>query len=82
MLIGELGLGGQLRPVGQIPKRLQEAERLGFQRAVLPKGSGINQLKRKIHLDLMEASNINEALIMALGTKPEKDQICREDSLK
>ena len=82
VLIGELGLGGQLRPVGQIPKRLQEAERLGFQRAVLPKGSGINQLKRKIHLDLMEASNINEALILALGTKPENDQICREDSLK
>ena len=70
ILLGELGLGGQLRPVGQIPKRLQEAERLGFQRAVLPKGSGVNQLEMKIKLKLIEASNINEALILALGVNP------------
>ncbi len=78
-LIGELGLGGQLRPVGQIPKRLQEAERLGFQRAVLPTGSGIDQLKRKINLELMEASNINQALIMALGITPERNQLHKEE---
>ena len=70
VLIGELGLGGQLRPVGQIPKRLQEAERLGFQRAVLPKGSGVSELKDKIKMQLIEASDINEALIMALGENP------------
>ena len=78
-LIGELGLGGQLRPVGQIPKRLQEAERLGFQRVVLPTGSGIDQLKRKINLELMEASNINQALIMALGITPERNQLHKEE---
>ena len=30
VLVGELGLGGQLRPVGQLELRLQEAVRLGF----------------------------------------------------
>ncbi len=30
VLVGELGLGGQLRPVGQLELRLQEASRLGF----------------------------------------------------
>ena len=39
VLVGELGLGGQLRPVGQLEQRLQEAARLGFNRAVVPKGS-------------------------------------------
>ena len=44
VLIGELGLGGQLRPVGQLELRLQEAARLGFQRAVVPRGSGLGDL--------------------------------------
>jgi DNA repair protein RadA/Sms len=32
----EVGLGGELRQVGQTPRRLAEAARLGFQRAVVP----------------------------------------------
>ncbi|MED5469841.1 MAG: DNA repair protein RadA, partial [Cyanobacteriota bacterium] len=38
VLLGELGLGGQLRPVGQLGQRLKEAVRLGFHRAVVPQG--------------------------------------------
>jgi DNA repair protein RadA/Sms len=33
---GEVGLGGELRQVGQLGRRLSEAARLGFRRAVLP----------------------------------------------
>jgi DNA repair protein RadA/Sms len=33
---GEVGLGGELRQVHQTPRRLAEAARLGFRRAVLP----------------------------------------------
>jgi len=40
VLIGELGLGGQLRLVGQLEQRLQEASRLGFTRAIVPSGTG------------------------------------------
>ncbi len=75
VLIGELGLGGQLRPVGQMTQRLQEAVRLGFQRAVIPKGSGINATKHNLDLAILEASSINEALILALGMGNE-DHIC------
>ncbi|WP_320666540.1 DNA repair protein RadA [Prochlorococcus sp. MIT 1307] len=74
VLIGELGLGGQLRPVGQIQQRLQEAERLGFQRAVFPKGSGLEQMQTEVKLQCFEASNISEALVMALGVDLENDQ--------
>ncbi|HEY9789807.1 MAG TPA: DNA repair protein RadA [Candidatus Obscuribacterales bacterium] len=34
--IGELGLSGELRPVAQIERRLREAERMGFKRALVP----------------------------------------------
>jgi DNA repair protein RadA/Sms len=33
---GEIGLGGELRQVGATPRRLSEAARLGFRRAVVP----------------------------------------------
>jgi DNA repair protein RadA/Sms len=35
VVIGELGLGGELRPVGQIERRLTEAARMGFRAAYL-----------------------------------------------
>jgi len=33
VFVGEVGLGGELRPVGQIERRLAEAARMGFGRA-------------------------------------------------
>jgi DNA repair protein RadA/Sms len=35
-LIGEIGLSGELRSVGQLERRLQEASKLGFTRAIYP----------------------------------------------
>ncbi len=35
---GEIGLTGELRPVARTEARLKEAEKLGFQKSVLPKG--------------------------------------------
>lgn len=37
VLVGEIGLSGELRMVGQMPARLKEAASLGFKRAILPK---------------------------------------------
>jgi DNA repair protein RadA/Sms len=37
--IGEVGLGGELRPVPQLDRRLAEARRLGFRAAVVPRRS-------------------------------------------
>ena len=67
VLIGELGLGGQLRPVGQLELRLQEAARLGFRRAVVPRGSGLGAMASGLDLALLEADSVTEALVLALG---------------
>jgi DNA repair protein RadA/Sms len=37
VLIGEVGLSGELRLVGQMPARLREAEKLGFKQAIVPR---------------------------------------------
>ena len=39
VMIGEVGLGGELRPVPQLSRRLAEAARLGFRSAIVPKRS-------------------------------------------
>ena len=70
VLIGELGLGGQLRPVSQLEQRLQEAARLGFRRAVVPRGSGLSRLAAGLDLQLLEAGGVAEALVQALGVNP------------
>src|SRR5206468_2296889 len=36
--LGEVGLAGEVRPVGALAARLQEAARLGFRRALVPAG--------------------------------------------
>jgi DNA repair protein RadA/Sms len=37
--LGELGLSGELRPVPDLQRRLNEASRMGFRHAVVPLGS-------------------------------------------
>jgi DNA repair protein RadA/Sms len=37
-VFGEIGLGGEVRPVGQREARLREAAKLGFRSALVPKG--------------------------------------------
>lgn len=36
LVLGEVGLGGEIRPVGRLEQRLNEAERLGFTGAIIP----------------------------------------------
>lgn len=42
-ILGEIGLSGELRSVSQLPRRLREAAKLGFGRAIVPR----HALKRK-----------------------------------
>lgn len=35
---GEVGLAGEVRPVAGVPRRITEAERMGFRRAIVPAG--------------------------------------------
>ena len=39
--IGEVGLAGEIRRVTGIQRRIAEAERMGFRRAIIPAGSGL-----------------------------------------
>lgn len=65
ILIGEVGLSGELRMVGQMPARLREAAKLGFKKAIVPR-----RLRRgepwPQELEITEARSLREALQHAL----------------
>jgi len=65
VVIGEIGLSGELRAVGQMPARLREAAKLGFQHAIVPK-----LLRRSESwpegIEVIEVRSLKQALEMAL----------------
>ena len=67
LVIGEVGLTGEVRAVNLIDKRLKEAEKLGFKTCIIPK-SNKKLLKEKYKLDIIGVSNVIEAM-KAVGLK-------------
>jgi DNA repair protein RadA/Sms len=67
-ILGEIGLSGELRSVGQLSRRLTEAAKLGFSRALVPR----NALRRKHQGDIPDgieaigARTLRDALDVAL----------------
>ena len=59
--IGELGLGGELRPVAQLEQRLREASRLGFERAIVP-GATRARTPEVEGIEAAEATSIGAAI--------------------
>ena len=61
IILGEVGLTGEIRRINLIEKRLKEAEKLGFKKCIIPE-SNKKDLKEKYKLDIICVKNINEAI--------------------
>ena len=65
VIVGEVGLGGEIRPVTHVDRRIQEAAKLGFARVMFPeynrKGLDIN-----VDIELVGVSDVYDSLT-ALG---------------
>lgn len=62
VLIGEVGLGGQVRAVSQLELRLKEAAKLGFKRAIIPRGQSLPEMG----LTIVPVSRVLDAIIAAI----------------
>jgi len=60
LVLGEVGLAGEVRAVGQVEPRLAEAAKMGFQRAIIPKGSARRLEGSK--LEVVGVETLSEAL--------------------
>ncbi|NJM23991.1 MAG: DNA repair protein RadA [Richelia sp. RM2_1_2] len=70
VLIGEVGLGGQVRSVSQMELRLKEAAKLGFQRAIVPKGQKFPELD----IEIVQVSKVIDAIIAAIPQQTLTDE--------
>jgi len=67
VLIGEIGLAGELRMPGQMQARLKEASKLGFKTAIVPKALRKGEGYPK-DIEIVEVRSLHEALNAALKT--------------
>jgi len=65
--IGEVGLAGEVRRVAGVARRLAEAERMGFRRAVVPVGS-LSLPAEGSSIEVTEAADVRQALGLVLGS--------------
>lgn len=65
VLIGEVGLSGELRMVGHMPARLMEASKLGFKSAIVPKRMRKGEPWPDV-IKTIEARTLKNALDLAL----------------
>src|SRR6266550_1022209 len=78
IVIGELGLSGEVRRVGHLERRLQEAARHGLTRALIPAGS---RAGRPSGLDVVEVRTLAEALSAAFPSPIQSGAFIKEAGL-
>ena len=61
MIIGEVGLAGEIRGVSNIMQRVKEADKLGFRQCIIP-ASNYDVAMEKLDIKITKVSNIVEAL--------------------
>ncbi len=61
VVIGEVGLGGEVRSVSQIEIRLKEAQRLGFKKALIPRNNA-KGVGKESGMELIEVNYLSEAV--------------------
>ena len=62
---GEIGLSGELRSVSRVQSRINEAERLGFERVILPRSS-LKAITGKCNIELVGVKNLSEAISLII----------------
>ena len=67
ILIGEIGLLGEIRYIDNIERRLKEAQKLGFKRAIIPKLNEKTSAKlAELNLEIKQVSKLTDAIIQGL----------------
>lgn len=64
IILGELGLLGEIRSIGQLPRRLKEGEAMGFNLAIIPH----NQKEKVLGIKEIRVENIAKTMKI-LGLK-------------
>jgi DNA repair protein RadA/Sms len=64
--IGEIGLGGEIRTITHVDKRVQEAVKLGFTKIILPKNN-LKNFNTTSAVSIIGAENVEQAMKEVIG---------------
>ena len=78
VVFGEIGLGGEVRTVPQVQRRLQEAQRLGLTRAVLS-DTALDKDARPPGMNLVFSRTVSQAIKAGLGERLERREAVVND---
>jgi DNA repair protein RadA/Sms len=67
VVVGEVGLGGEIRTVHQVDRRAAEASKLGFTRIILPKNN-LRARSLEGSMEIVEVETVEQAISALLGT--------------
>jgi DNA repair protein RadA/Sms len=62
VVVGEVGLGGEIRTVNQIERRITEAAKLGFKTIVIPSGNK-KSIQGKTAITVKEVDTVDQAIV-------------------
>lgn len=62
VVLGEIGLSGEVRTISYIEKRITEASKLGFKKIIIPKGNLKNLNIKKFQVDVTGVEKIKDAM--------------------
>ncbi len=65
IIAGEVGLGGEIRSISNVEKRIQESSKLGFEKIMLPK-SNLKTLKNTSGIKVIGVDHLSEAIELCL----------------
>jgi DNA repair protein RadA/Sms len=66
VVLGEIGLTGEVRAIGQADTRVAETKKMGFTRCLLPEGN-LKRLKRMSGMELIGVKTISDAIEVLFG---------------
>ncbi len=80
VVLGEVGLSGEIRSISQVLTRINEAQKLGFKHCILPKNSIKNLKLKNSDMEIIGVSTLKEALdIILSGEKQNGALAAKED---
>jgi len=62
VILGEVGLAGEIRTISNIEKRINEASKLGFKRIIVPKNNLKNVNTKKYKIQILGVEKIKDAI--------------------
>lgn len=67
VIIGEISLSGEIRNVSNLEKRIYEAQKLGFKKAIIPKLS--KKLPDNFEIEIIQAARLMDAITACVSKK-------------